>query len=435
MISSPLDRLQQPPILEPAELQLQAPERLTLTGGVPLNILRAGDSEVIRIDLVVRGGRWHQTQPLQALFTNRMLREGTRRYSAARLSEQLDYYGALLELSSSNEYSFLTLYTLSRYFSETLDLLVSMVAEPIFSPERLDLVVANNLQRHRVNLERVDFQAQRSLLRHLYGAGHPLGQVVEEAHYRALTSDALRSFYEEYYRPSCFTLYASGAVTDDCVRRLDDAFGAAASSVFAASDASVPVTPPYHPCPSADRRLFVPRKGAMQSAVCLGHLTIGCTHPDYHRLRVLISLFGGYFGSRLMQNIREEKGYTYGISAGLLTYPGHGRLVISAEADNRYVEPLITEVYHEIERLQTELVPEDELQMVRHYLIGELCRSYESAFSLSDAWIFQQTMGVGMQFNADAFEAIKTVTSEQLRELARRYLIPSEMKEAVCGDL
>lgn len=99
-----------------------------------------------------------------------------------------------------------------------------------------------------------------------------------------------------------------------------------------------------------------------------------------------MTLFGGYFGSRLMSNIREEKGYTYGISAGIMFYPDSGLLGISTETDNEYVEPLIQEVYNEIDKLHREPVPMEELTMVRNYMLGEMCRSYESPFSLADAW-------------------------------------------------
>lgn len=119
----------------------------------------------------------------------------------------------------------------------------------------------------------------------------------------------------------------------------------------------------------------------------MGCTTITRQNPDYLKLRVLMTLFGGYFGSRLMSNIREEKGYTYGISAGIMFYPDSGLLGISTETDNEYVEPLIQEVYNEIDKLHREPVPMEELTMVRNYMLGEMCRSYESPFSLADAWI------------------------------------------------
>ena len=145
-----LNRSDQPRILEPEQLVVQRPERIKLPNGVPLSVLNAGDNEVTRIDLLMAGGRWQQKQPLQALFTNRMLREGTRRYDAAQIAEKLDYYGAWLELSSASEYAYVTLYSLNKYLPQTLDILESIVKEPVFPEKELGVIVDNNIQQFLV---------------------------------------------------------------------------------------------------------------------------------------------------------------------------------------------------------------------------------------------------------------------------------------------
>lgn len=150
-------------------------------------------------------------------------------------------------------------------------------------------------------------------------------------------------------------------------------------------------------------------------------------------MRVLVTLFGGYFSSRLMANIREDKGYTYGISAGIISYPDGGLPVVNAETTNDFVEPLIKEVYHEIDRLQNDLVSAGELAMVRNYMLGDMCRSYESASSLADAWIFIHTSGLSNSYVKDAVEAVKTITPVEIREPASRYLCKETLKECVSG--
>ncbi len=189
----------------------------------------------------------------------------------------------------------------------------------------------------------------------------------------------------------------------------------------------------YIPATSSEKRFFVERADAVQSAIRMGMLTLDRRHPDFLKLRVLITLLGGYFGSRLMSNIREEKGYTYGISAGIMPYPDGGLFVINTETANEFVEPLIKEVYHEIDRLQNELVSHRELAMVRNYMLGDMCRSYESAFSLADAWIFIHTSGLPDSHVTDAVEAVKTITRGEIRELASRYLCKETLKEVVSG--
>lgn len=218
-------------------------------------------------------------------------------------------------------------------------------------------------------------------------------------------------------------------MTDECLCRLEACFGAEPFG----EGLQRPSRASFEPCTTSDKRLFIERPDALQSAVRMGLVTISRHHPDFAKLRVLVTLLGGYFGSRLMSNIREDKGYTYGISAGLASYPDDSLLAISAETANEYVEPLVAEVYHEIDRLQHELVPLDELQMVKNYMMGDICRSYESAFSLSDAWIFLHTSHLPDTYFDEVQAAISGVTPEELRRLAQEYLCKENLKEVVSG--
>ena len=218
-------------------------------------------------------------------------------------------------------------------------------------------------------------------------------------------------------------------MTDEITHRIEAAFG----TTHFGNHQQVAVKKDFPFVSIPEKRLFIEREDAMQSAVKLGTTTIMRTHPDYLKLRVLITLFGGYFGSRLMSNIREEKGYTYGISAGIMFYPGSGLLGISTETANEYVESLIQEVYKEIDKLQNDKVTPEELAMVRNYMLGEMCRNYESPFSLADAWMFILTSGLDDDYFARSLQAVKEVTPEEIRELAGRYLCKESLKEVIAG--
>lgn len=424
-----LDRSIQPIIREPEQLEVPSPERRVMPNGVPLYILNTGDNEVVRIDLLMEGGRWQQTQRLQALFTNRMLREGTRRYSAAAIAEKLDYYGAWLELSSSSEYAYATLYSLNKYLPETLDIFESIIKEPLFPEKELGVIVDNNIQQFQVNSSKVDFLAHRALVNAVYGDKHPCGQLVQEEDYHLINPSVLQSFYDSYYHSGNCSIYLSGKVSEDAIRRIEVLFG---SEPFGKGFLK-PEKNFYIPVTSPGKRFFTERTDAMQSAVRMGMISLDRRHPDYLKMRVLVTLLGGYFGSRLMSNIREEKGYTYGISAGIMPYPDSGLFVINTETANEFVEPLIKEVYREIDCLQNDLVSDKELAMVRNYMLGDMCRSYESAFSLADAWIFIHTSGLSNSYVRDAVEAVKTITSNEIRELASLHLCKETLKEVVSG--
>lgn len=424
-----MNRTTQPPIQDLPHFNILAPVRTTLPNGIPLTIINAGEQEVVRIDFLFRGGRWLQSQKLQALFTNRMLREGTRKYSASQIAEKLDYYGAWLELSNSAEYAHITLYSLNKYVAKTIDILESMLKEPLFSEKELATVLDSNIQQYLVNATKVDHLAQRSLMDALYGNSHPAGQYALEDDYRKITPQTLHSFYAQYYHSSNCAIFVAGKATNEIVHQIETCFGTAPfgnhQQLVAQKEYSLLTIP--------QKRVFIEQDSSMQSAVKLGNITISRQHPDCLKMQVMVTLFGGYFGSRLMSNIREEKGYTYGISAGVAFYPHSGTLLISTETDSKYVEPLIHEVYHEMDRLHNELVPIQELTTVRNYMLGEMCRSYESPFSLADAWIFVYTSGLHDDYFRHSLEAVRSITVEEIRELSCRYLCKETLKEVIAG--
>ncbi|WP_270541792.1 M16 family metallopeptidase [Bacteroides zhangwenhongii] len=423
-----MDRTIQPEIQPLKNFHIQTPVRTTLPNGIPLAVINAGEQEVVRMDVLFSGGRWQQSQKLQALFTNRMLREGTTKYTAATIAEKLDYYGSWLELSSSSEYAYITVYSLNKYLAKTLEVVESMIKEPLFPQKELQTILDTNIQQYLVNTSKVDFLAHRSLLKSLYGEQHPCGKIVMEEDYHTITPEVLREFYERYYHSGNCSIFLSGKVTDDIISRVTDIFGIP----FGQYQLQMPkLSFPFAAIP--EKRIFTEREDAMQSAVKMGCTTITREHPDYPKLRVLMTLFGGYFGSRLMSNIREDKGYTYGISAGVVFYPDSGLLIVSTETDNEYVEPLIQEVYHEIDRLHQEPVSAEELRMVRNYMLGEMCRSYESPFSLSDAWIFIATSGLKDDYFARSLQAVNEITPAEIQDLAQRYLCKETLKEVIAG--
>ena len=423
-----MDRTIQPEIQPLKNFHIQTPVRTTLPNGIPLTVINAGEQEVVRMDVLFSGGRWQQSQKLQALFTNRMLREGTTKYTAATIAEKLDYYGSWLELSSSSEYAYITVYSLNKYLAKTLEVVESMIKEPLFPQKELQTILDTNIQQYLVNTSKVDFLAHRSLLKSLYGEQHPCGKIVMEEDYYTITPEVLREFYERYYHSGNCSIFLSGKVTDDIISRVTDIFGIP----FGQYQLQMPKSSfPFAAIP--EKRIFTEREDAMQSAVKMGCTTITREHPDYPKLRVLMTLFGGYFGSRLMSNIREDKGYTYGISAGVVFYPDSGLLIVSTETDNEYVEPLIQEVYHEIDRLHLDPVSAEELRIVRNYMLGEMCRSYESPFSLSDAWIFIATSGLKDDYFARSLQAVNEITPAEIQDLAQRYLCKETLKEVIAG--
>lgn len=424
-----LDRTKQPPVNPLTDFSIQSPERIIMPNGVPLNILRAGNADVVRMDILIGAGIWHQTLPLQALFTNRMLREGTAGMSSAEISERLDFYGAWVELSTSMNCNFLTLYSLNKHFANTLSVLAEMMKNPVFPEAEMQVTVEANRQQFLVSSTKVDVMARKEFSRVLFGENHPCGRHAVLEDYDRLTTEHLREFHHRYYHSGNCSIYLSGNISEMILHQVRDEFG---TSLWGSMQPCEPLSP--LPIPIYNKqRIHLEHPTAVQSSLRLGCPLVDRSHPDFVALKVLVTVLGGYFGSRLMSNIREEKGYTYGISATIASYPFQGYLAIGTETDNEYVEVCIREVKHEMRRLQDELIPEQELAMVKSYMMGEMCRSYEGAFSLSDAWIFVETAGLEKTFFQTLAEKIRCVTADELQEMAIRYFRPDDMVEVVAG--
>lgn len=425
-----------PPPIQPTSLDFRKPVQRVLHNGIPLHVIEAGQLDAVRIDFVFSAGQWHQEHKLQALFACRMLREGCRGYTSAEFAERLDYYGAWLDLSVAMNRTFVTLYTLKKHFATTLELVHRMLTEPTYSEEQFRIVCDNNKAQLMVNLQKGDVQAMRALRRSLYGEEHPCGKQVTPEDYDALQLAHVVDFYHRHYGSRTCRIYLSGDIDEPLLARVESLFGMAewgsGEKVESGKwrDESYCHLDENYPLSSLNFQL----EGAVQDSIRMGCLLIDVNHPDYLPLRVLTAVLGGYFGSRLMKNIREEKGYTYHIGSDLVTNTVQVMFLIHCEAQAGKAEEVIGEVHREMQRLQSELIPDDELRMVRNYMIGEICRNYESAFSLTDAYIFMEHLGLPLTHLEQTIDAIRTTDAPRLQQLAQRYLRPDLLHTVVVGS-
>ena len=419
----------QPPIIKPMSLDhLTLPHQLTMPNGVPLYQLDGADKGVVRFDLLFKGGYAVQDKPLLAMFTNRMLREGAGELTAAEISHRLDYYGAWIDMYSSQNCNHIILYTMSKHLIPLLEVLEDMVKRPLFPQDNLDTIKNNNKSHFAINSRKVDIVSQRYFENSLWGSEHPLGHVVEEGDYDAITRNDILNYYSRYYGSRNCSMFISGTVNDEIVAALTRCFGNESwgcSTECATAQVALP-SPTF-----GRRNVSVP--GTMQSAVKIGFMAMDAAHPDFFKFRFLTVLLGGYFGSRLMSNVREENGYTYHIAAELDTYGHRNAFMISSEAATGYVEPLIKEVYAELERLVNEPVDEEEIELVRNYIMGELCREYEGQSAKAEVFVNAWLSGVDFASVNRYVDEIKSVTPAQLQSLAREYFKKENMIEIIAG--
>lgn len=429
-MNTTLDRTTPPAIGAFPPLALPEPDRYRLTNGIEVIACNQGDEEVCRIDLMFEGGYYADTLPGTASLTLLMLKEGAAGKSSEAIAEALDYHGAWLQTSTSAHYQYVTLYTLNRHLDTCIGLLADMVERPDFPQAEFDRLKERRIQQLRVQNEKVDVLASDTYLAMLFGREHPYGRTVTPAHIECLTPAHLAAYHRQHIRPDRCRIFIAGKVTDRLLDNLERHFGPAWTA-----PAEAPQPDSICPIQPAGQHIAVTHKEhALQSGIRLGLPVIGREHPDFFALKLLCTTLGGYFGSRLMSNIREEKGYTYGIASSIAAMRYGSYLVISTQTGTEFTRPLIDEVFAEIARLKAEAIPADELTVVKNYLRGELARTLDSPFSIADYYLSLQANALPLDYFARQDEAIRRLTADDLLEAARRYLPLDRFYLAVAGD-
>ena len=180
-------------------------------------------------------------------------------------------------------------------------------------------------------------------------------------------------------------------------------------------------------------RQSIEKEGALQSAIRIGKLMFNKTHPDFQSLQVLNTVYGGYFGSRLMSNIREDKGYTYGIGSGLVSLQHGGYFFITTEVGVDVTAKAIKEIYFEMDRLRKEKITTDELQLVKNYLLGTFLRSVDGPFAMADRFKGILNYNLGYDYFDRYIATIRAVSASDLMGLANTYFDKDSMIELVVG--
>ncbi len=425
-----LDRSQQPPCRQIEDISIVSPKVITMPNGMELHILDMGQQEVVRVDMMFATGKWHQPKLLVAMFTNLMLKEGVEGMTSQEVAEQLDFYGAWLQPSATFHNSYVTLYSLNKHIEHTLGLLEKIVKKPTFPDEEFQVIRSRRKQHFIIEDEKVDVKAFNKYISLLFGDDCPYGQHAEVDSFDKVERDDLEAFHKQCYSSSNCRIFLTGKVTSEIISAVEKAFGTTSWG----DNTHTQIEKPFESKPQAFGRYFVEKADALQSGIRVGMSVVGREHADYPKLRILNTLLGGYFGSRLMTNIREDKGYTYGIGSNITTLKYASYLNISTEVATEYTEPTIVEVKYELERLKTELVQKDEMDTLKGYLMGEMARLFDGLFSIADAHLSLLANDMDVEYYHKMIAAIKSVTAEELQALAVKYIDVDKLYIVTAGQ-
>jgi zinc protease len=423
-----IDRKISPAFKTVEKIEMIRATEMRLKNNIPVYSINAGSQDLIKIEFLFSAGMYQQKMTLQAATVNAMLEEGTSKMSASQIADAVDYYGAFLEVGVSQDSASVVLYTLNKHLKATLPVVEDVIKNATFPQNELNTHLTNKKQKFYVNNQKVANVARKRFAELIFGETHPYGISVKEEDFSRITREHLNDFYKTFYRANSCKIIIAGKIAPDVYPLLEDHFGG--NDWTSESDLNRPASEIIS---VSEREQLVYKEDALQSAIRIGKILFNKNHPDFQPLQVLNTAFGGYFGSRLMSNIREDKGYTYGIGSGIASLQNGGYFFISTEVGVDVCKNAINEIYFEMDRLRNDLIPEDELELVKNYLLGTFLRSVDGPFAMADRFKGIMEYGLSYDYFDRYIATIKRITASELRGLAQTYFDKDSMIELVVG--
>ena len=384
-------------------------------------------TELVKLDLLFEAGSAYQHKKLCASATVKLMTTATKKMNSAALAEYMDYRGIFIETDSQVQQSAVTFYFLRRYADELLPVVRDILTHPAFDEDDYRVWRKHRRQEILSVEQKPSTMARREYYRCLFGEGHPLGAYATASDLDKLTIDDIRAYYVERYGLSKMTVILAGAIDDNLIELVRNELEVKDGQLDNRGHFDMPA------CPTLEAR-HIALKSATQTNIRIGRiLPMQWNSEEYARFMLLVTVLGGYFGSRLMQNLREDKGYTYGIYARSQIYRDVIVFFITADVAGGVAEDAVKEVKKELARLCSEYIPEEELQMVKAVMVGDFLRSVDGIFERSARFGDMYATCVTEQLTENLQRALVETTPEQLLQLARQYLQPDDMLVCTAG--
>ena len=416
----------QPPLTVPVTINVQQAKQHLAENGTPIYVINCPEYGVVRLSFVFHAGSVTQQSPFVASATANMLAEGTEKYSAQQIAERLDYYGSYFDINIDRDYAYITFCSLSKFFPQTAEVIKQIILHPTFPDEEVNIYRAKRKQQLTIERRKVETIAREHFAKAMFGENHPYGISYSEECYDTLSSDDIKTHFNNRYTAENCIVVCSGNITDEVLDCIKTITAGIKSGTRQGVGTFPPYTPSYEKCVQHD--------GAVQSSIRIGRMLFPRTHEDFIPMQVLSTVLGGYFGSRLMQNLREHNGFTYGVFSAMVNFQQAGYLAIATQVGTEVTEQALNEIAKEIEILRTELIPTEELELVKNIMAGEMMRILDGPFGIADVTTENILCGFDNSHIQHNLERIRQTTPEELLSLAQRYLKPEDLVTVVAGD-
>ncbi len=411
----------------PEEIRLKEPSTYFLDNKLEVKLFDGGNEDITKLDFIIEKGSSNAKKPLVASFTSNLLTQGTKNKSAFEIAEFLDFHGSYIRQYSGYHNTIITVFSLNKHLNNILSLIKEIITMPVFDENEFKVILQKQKQEYLLNNKKVKNIALNKSQQVLFGKNHPYGRIANINSYDNLKLNDINDFYKNTLSNKNIKILASGKVNEDVVNLLNKYFG----------NYNYSIEDKYKtfPVSNSDKEKFhlVTQPDAVQSAIRIVKKSIMKTHDDYMGLSVLNTILGGYFGSRLMTNIREQKGLTYGIYSFLLSYKYDGIIGIASEVISDKRQIAIDEIFNEMKKLRENAISQDELNVVKNYMLGDLMRNLDGPFSIADAYKAIMNFDLSIDFYQKLANTIKNISSDDILSLANKYLKQDDFYTIVAG--
>jgi zinc protease len=429
-----LDRSKIPPPGKPAELRVPVWIRYSLTNGADLIVSEKHDLPLVSFRITIQGGASQMESSMRrglASLTASMMSEGTKTRDGEAISNAQQLLGTSININIGSENGSLAFQSTTKKFPQALDVLTDMLLNSRFPQDALERLRAQRLVALTQAKDQPAAIATRVFARILYGDSHPFGQNVTEESLKAITRDDIVVFHKVYFRPGRALITVVGDVNPASVRATIEKSLAGWPRGGDKPAFSYPALPSPHPMTI----FLVDKPGAAQSTFAIGNPGPPRNTPDYDALQVMNTILGGMFQSRLNANIREEKGYSYGVNSSFAYGKGPGAFRAGGDMVSAKSDAALVEFMNELRGIGgARPVTDDELKTAKDSLIQRLPGTFESVQSVNNAIVSLWTQGLPDNYYRQYISRISAVKKEDVVRVAKQYIDLEHLTIVIVGD-
>lgn len=421
-----INRIKGPKINGDFNITIPEVKEYYLDNGLKVFELFADSYPISKVEFCSKSGRINEDKPAVARMSLRLMREASVNHNSDELAEHFDFYGAETGNSLGLDSYRFGMSSLHSHFREVFPMWSELLVSPGFSQSDFSKIQSISAQKLKNQLSKNNVVAYREFTKYIFGENHKYGYNTHPEEILAVKLKEAKTFYKENIGTDNAVLFVSGKFDDRDRKMINDLMGSWDSK----TDGQELILGDIQSEKGIKNLDFGQDQ---QYSIKIGKRLFARKNPDYAGMFVLNTILGGYFGSRLMSKIREEKGYSYNIYSSIDAMVHDGYWYISAEVGNEFVDATIEEIYNVLRVLREDLIPDEELKMVKNYLQGHLLSLFDGPFSsarlLQSAWKYDLSIS-----DTEAFiQTVKDISALELRELAQKYLSEKDLIQLTVG--